>query len=179
MLSVLIRIIIDSLTLTDSNLILLDATLAGLPERAEATTSDSTASSSSPTSPYLLSAVESSSLSSEACTPPDLELPKPLHPTISGHAVDLIRREIDALTRLANRIEGGTAATSGFNRAVALLAGMHPHAKLIVTGLGKSALIGRKAVATFCSLGACPLYDTDWPCLTRRTQACPPSSSTR
>ncbi|GAA5969197.1 hypothetical protein JCM11641_007505 [Rhodosporidiobolus odoratus] len=40
-----------------------------------------------------------------------------------------------------------------FRRVVDLITSMPPHGKVIVTGVGKSGIVGKKMVATFCSLG--------------------------
>ncbi|GAA6031962.1 hypothetical protein JCM8097_003363 [Rhodosporidiobolus ruineniae] len=40
-----------------------------------------------------------------------------------------------------------------FRHVVDLVTSMPPHGKILVTGVGKSGIVGRKMVATFCSLG--------------------------
>ncbi|GAA5897342.1 hypothetical protein JCM6882_001862 [Rhodosporidiobolus microsporus] len=40
-----------------------------------------------------------------------------------------------------------------FRHVVDLISSMPPHGKILVTGVGKSGIVGRKMVATFCSLG--------------------------
>jgi arabinose-5-phosphate isomerase len=64
-------------------------------------------------------------------------------------ASELVRAEARALLELAIRLDGPMAAP--FARAVELIA--ESGGRVIVTGMGKSGLIGRKIAATLCSTG--------------------------
>ncbi len=67
---------------------------------------------------------------------------------------NVVRIEAEALRRLADRIAGPMAAN--FARALELILGCT--GRVIVTGMGKSGLIGRKLAATFASTGTPALY---------------------
>ncbi len=67
---------------------------------------------------------------------------------------NVVRIEADALKSLADRIAGPMA--SAFNRAVEML--YCCHGRVIVTGMGKSGLIGRKIAATLSSTGTPALF---------------------
>ncbi|GAA5834867.1 hypothetical protein JCM11251_002046 [Rhodosporidiobolus azoricus] len=45
-----------------------------------------------------------------------------------------------------------------FRDVVDLITSMPPHGKILVTGVGKSGIVGRKMVATFCSLGVQAIF---------------------
>lgn len=92
--------------------------------------------------------------------------------TTSRYAAEIVRREAKALLDLAARldrfqlsdapssaaanvVDNVDDAAASFDRAVELLSSMDPHGKVIITGIGKSGLLARKAVATFNSLGEC------------------------
>ena len=67
---------------------------------------------------------------------------------------NVVRIEAEALRELAERIHGPMAAD--FQRAVDLLDGCS--GRVVVSGMGKSGLIGRKIAATFSSTGAPALF---------------------
>jgi len=67
---------------------------------------------------------------------------------------NVVRIEAEALRRLADRIGGPMAAD--FARALELILGCT--GRVVVTGMGKSGLIGRKLAATFASTGTPALY---------------------
>ena len=76
----------------------------------------------------------------------------------SKYAADLVRKEAQALLVLANRLEHkqedeADSLSDAFSKALNLLSSMDKHGKLIFTGIGKSGLLAKKAVATFNSLG--------------------------
>lgn len=138
--------------------------------------SDGSSSSMSETSSEsILSTPATSAVSSpriEAQSDADLtadwasfQLPKRSTRT-AKYASSVIRREAAALVALAERLcaqenecqELETAAALDFDQAVSILSSMPPHGKLLISGIGKSALLGRKAVATFCSLGIPALF---------------------
>jgi arabinose-5-phosphate isomerase len=62
---------------------------------------------------------------------------------------EALRAEADAIIRIAERISDGEA--NDCRRAVDLLAACEGH--VVVSGMGKSGLVGAKISATFCSLG--------------------------
>jgi hypothetical protein len=84
-------------------------------------------------------------------------------PRYSQYAADIVKREAKALLELAQRLEGqadeedyqpdSKHSVESFDRAVDLLNTMHTYGKVVITGIGKSGLLARKAVATFNSLG--------------------------
>jgi len=81
---------------------------------------------------------------------------EPTSNQLATYAGGLIRREAAALLSLASRLEtphDESSSIEHFERAVDILSNLPPYGKLIISGIGKSALIGRKAVASFCSLG--------------------------
>jgi arabinose-5-phosphate isomerase len=67
---------------------------------------------------------------------------------------NVVRIEADALCALADRIAGPMAAA--FNHAVDML--YCCHGRVVVTGMGKSGLIGRKIAATLSSTGTPALF---------------------
>ena len=68
-------------------------------------------------------------------------------------ALHAIRTERDALDNLQRLYSTDEAAQQGLNNAVnAILESQHRSGKLVITGVGKSAIVGRKAVATLTSL---------------------------
>ncbi len=67
---------------------------------------------------------------------------------------NVVRIEADALRSLADRIAGPMAGA--FNRAVDML--YCCHGRVVVTGMGKSGLIGRKIAATLSSTGTPALF---------------------
>jgi arabinose-5-phosphate isomerase len=67
---------------------------------------------------------------------------------------NVVRIEAEALHRLADRIAGPMAAD--FARALELI--LACSGRVVVTGMGKSGLIGRKLAATFASTGTPALY---------------------
>jgi arabinose-5-phosphate isomerase len=67
---------------------------------------------------------------------------------------NVVRIEADALRALADRIAGPMAAA--FSRAVDML--YCCHGRVVVTGMGKSGLIGRKIAATLSSTGTPALF---------------------
>jgi len=67
---------------------------------------------------------------------------------------NVVRIEAEALRRLADRIAGPMAAD--FERALELI--LECSGRVVVTGIGKSGLIGRKLAATFASTGTPALY---------------------
>ncbi len=67
---------------------------------------------------------------------------------------NVVRIEAEALRRLADRIGGPMAAD--FARAIEFILGCT--GRVVVTGMGKSGLIGRKLAATFASTGTPALY---------------------
>src|ERR1700687_2404789 len=69
-------------------------------------------------------------------------------------AENVVRIEAEALRRLAERIGGPMAG--GVSRARGLVLG--GAGRVVVTGMGKSGLIGRKLAATFASTGTPALY---------------------
>lgn len=69
-------------------------------------------------------------------------------------AENVVRIEAEALRRLADRIAGPMAAD--FDRALELILGCA--GRVVVTGMGKSGLIGRKLAATLASTGTPALY---------------------
>jgi len=69
-------------------------------------------------------------------------------------AENVVRIEAEALRRLAERIGGPMAADVA--RALELILGCA--GRVVVTGMGKSGLIGRKLAATFASTGTPALY---------------------
>ncbi len=69
-------------------------------------------------------------------------------------AENVVRIEAEALRRLADRIAGPMAAD--FDRALQLI--LCCAGRVVVTGMGKSGLIGRKLAATFASTGTPALY---------------------
>jgi len=69
------------------------------------------------------------------------------------HAADFVRVEAAALARLADRLDGAMA--SPFSQAIELLlATCTSGHRVLVTGIGKSGLIGRKLAATLRSTGS-------------------------
>ncbi|KAI0528164.1 SIS domain-containing protein [Xylaria bambusicola] len=69
-------------------------------------------------------------------------------------AIHVLNTEATALRSLTQLYKVDATAAEGFNAAVdAILRQCHEKGKLVVTGVGKSGLIGRKIVATFNSLG--------------------------
>jgi arabinose-5-phosphate isomerase len=69
-------------------------------------------------------------------------------------AENVVRIEAEALRRLADRIAGPMA--EDFSRALELI--LCCAGRVVVTGMGKSGLIGRKLAATFASTGTPALY---------------------
>jgi arabinose-5-phosphate isomerase len=69
-------------------------------------------------------------------------------------AENVVRIEAEALRRLADRIAGPMAGD--FSRALELI--LCCAGRVVVTGMGKSGLIGRKLAATFASTGTPALY---------------------
>jgi D-arabinose 5-phosphate isomerase GutQ len=83
------------------------------------------------------------------------------------YAAEIVRKEAQALLDLAARLDPiddpvsekyGPRLLPGheqddFSRAVDLLKHMNSHGRIIMTGVGKSGLLARKAVATFNSFG--------------------------
>jgi arabinose-5-phosphate isomerase len=69
-------------------------------------------------------------------------------------AENVVRIEAEALRRLADRIGGPMA--EDFSRALGLI--LCCAGRVVVTGMGKSGLIGRKLAATFASTGTPALY---------------------
>ena len=69
-------------------------------------------------------------------------------------AENVVRIEAEALRRLADRISGPMAAD--LERALTLI--LDCTGRVVVTGMGKSGLIGRKLAATFASTGTPALY---------------------
>jgi arabinose-5-phosphate isomerase len=69
-------------------------------------------------------------------------------------AENVVRIEAEALRRLADRIRGPMAAD--LERALELI--LACTGRVVVTGMGKSGLIGRKLAATFASTGTPALY---------------------
>jgi len=69
-------------------------------------------------------------------------------------AENVVRIEAEALRRLAERIAGPMAAD--MERALELV--LNCSGRVVVTGMGKSGLIGRKLAATFASTGTPALY---------------------
>ncbi|MGA2967275.1 MAG: SIS domain-containing protein, partial [Terriglobales bacterium] len=67
---------------------------------------------------------------------------------------NVVRIEAEALRALADRLAGPMAAD--FERAVELMFGCR--GRVVVTGMGKSGLIGRKIAATLSSTGSPALY---------------------
>src|SRR5919202_760244 len=67
---------------------------------------------------------------------------------------NVVRIEAEALRALADRIAGPMA--TAFNRAVEML--YCCHGRVVVTGMGKSGLIGRKIAATLSSTGTPALF---------------------
>ncbi len=67
---------------------------------------------------------------------------------------NVVRIEADALRALADRLAGPMAAD--FNRALDLM--FNCQGRVVVTGMGKSGLIGRKIAATLSSTGSPALY---------------------
>src|SRR4051794_2981296 len=67
---------------------------------------------------------------------------------------NVVRIEAEALRALADRIGGAMA--KDFDRAVALLAACT--GRVVVTGMGKSGIIGRKIAATLSSTGTPALF---------------------
>ena len=94
---------------------------------------------------------------------------------IQQHAAELVRREAQALLDLAARLEPGQdfdedddaanqgndtiaelgtePASDAFARAIDIISSIDSHGKVIISGVGKSGLLAKKAVATFNSLG--------------------------
>ena len=64
---------------------------------------------------------------------------------------DVLRSEAEAITRLAVRISRDSPDSLDFAKAVDLICACDGH--LVVSGMGKSGLIGSKLSATFASLG--------------------------
>jgi len=77
-----------------------------------------------------------------------------VHSSIMTTAENVVRIEAEALRRLADRIHGPMAAD--LSRALELILGCA--GRVVVTGMGKSGLIGRKLAATFASTGTPALY---------------------
>lgn len=85
---------------------------------------------------------------------------------VRGYAAEIVRREAKALLDLAARLDPEVAyeedmprlkpedVQDNFSKAVEILQSMDTHGKIIMTGVGKSGLLARKAVATFNSFGA-------------------------
>lgn len=77
------------------------------------------------------------------------------HPDMAGqiHALlhDVLRHEADALGNLATRLAQDPAEAAHWARAVELIARCTGH--VVVSGMGKSGLVGAKISATFSSLG--------------------------
>ncbi|NBX24670.1 MAG: KpsF/GutQ family sugar-phosphate isomerase [Planctomycetes bacterium] len=69
---------------------------------------------------------------------------------------DALAAEAGAVQRLADRVAGGGAEAESFSRALDLLEGCT--GSLIVSGMGKSGLVGAKISATFASLGQPSLF---------------------
>jgi arabinose-5-phosphate isomerase len=69
-------------------------------------------------------------------------------------AENVVRIEAEALRRLADRIAGPMAGD--FSSAIELI--LSCAGRIVVTGMGKSGLIGRKLAATFASTGTPALY---------------------
>jgi arabinose-5-phosphate isomerase len=69
-------------------------------------------------------------------------------------AENVVRIEAEALRRLADRLRGPMAGS--LDRAIELI--LACKGRVVVTGMGKSGLIGRKLAATFASTGTPALY---------------------
>src|SRR3982750_147509 len=67
---------------------------------------------------------------------------------------NVVRIEAEALRALAARIEGPMA--TAFDRALALLNGCK--GRVVVTGMGKSGIVGRKIAATLSSTGTPAMF---------------------
>lgn len=52
---------------------------------------------------------------------------------------------------------GESRTNQAFRQVVDLIRSMPPHGKVLVSGIGKSGIVAKKMVATFCSLGASPI----------------------
>jgi hypothetical protein len=92
---------------------------------------------------------ETSDSSLESSSPPY----KPSKSEKLAYARSVIQREAAALQSLADRVNDD-GLDLAYDQALDCIANMPEYGKLLITGVGKSALIGRKAAATFCSLGA-------------------------
>ena len=70
------------------------------------------------------------------------------------YAAHLVRREAQALLELAERLEQEEETDpDSFTSAVEAIQSMEKYGKILLSGVGKSGLLARKAVATFNSLG--------------------------
>ncbi|GAA95422.1 uncharacterized protein L969DRAFT_299190 [Mixia osmundae IAM 14324] len=102
--------------------------------------------------------------------------------SIINYAASIIRKEAAALLDLANRLSPNapdisehtmstvmqavrpaqvsepTAAAQAFSDTLARISTMPAHGKVVFIGIGKSGLVARKTVATFCSLGIPAVY---------------------
>jgi hypothetical protein len=103
-----------------------------------------------------------SSSSSGTSTPPTSIDSPPCHALVLpssreklSYARQVILREAAALSALADRIDEAEDGAA-LSMALDLVARLPPYGKVVITGVGKSLLVGRKASATFCSLGAFP-----------------------
>lgn len=79
------------------------------------------------------------------------------------------------------RLRGESKTNLAFGQVIRMLSSLPPHGKIVVSGVGKSGIAGRKMVATFTSLGqSCPIISPS--CLiadlSRASQASRPCSST-
>lgn len=73
---------------------------------------------------------------------------------MTSTAANVVRIEAEALLALSERLAGPMAAT--FDRAIALL--QASTGRIIVTGIGKSGIIGRKIAATLSSTGSPAIF---------------------
>lgn len=76
--------------------------------------------------------------------------PMPTVPAVRDHAVEVLRLEADALRALADRLD------HTFDQAVQRV--LATESRVVVTGIGKSGAIARKAAATFASTGTPAFY---------------------
>jgi hypothetical protein len=95
------------------------------------------------------------SLPSSSLTSADPAEPSPSDQT--GYASDVVRNQAQALFYLSQRIQGPSPCSIAFldtlNHLHALSRGDDPSGKLILSGVGKSGIVARKAAATFSSFG--------------------------
>ncbi|KAI5478434.1 hypothetical protein MNV49_005075 [Pseudohyphozyma bogoriensis] len=154
-----------------------DSDTASISPRSSSSVSESPFSSLA-SSPALPPTSRGSPILDDLCLPDSLDLPsrQPTKTQLSSYAAQIIRNEAYALLALAARLapaaepiqddadepfaaeyddhhRSESKTNVAFRGVIEALAGLPPHGKIIVTGVGKSGIVARKMVATFNSLG--------------------------